>query len=150
MKVAWAPQKIELSKGKTALVDADDFEFLNQWKWSYGSDGYAIRFENVGRNKRKLVLMHRILLKPGEKQQIDHKNGNRLDNTRDNLRTCDHSLNQRNKIKKPWFDKSRNKWRIAIRYYNGKRYSKRWDTYEQAIQDIKVKTRILQGIEARV
>ena len=43
--------------------------------------------------------MHRFImnLKPGDKQQIDHKNRNGLDNRKENLRLTTDSLNNMNK-----------------------------------------------------
>ena len=35
-------KEIPLTKGKVALVDDSDFEWLMQWKWSYASTGYAV------------------------------------------------------------------------------------------------------------
>jgi len=32
-------KEIQLSKGRTALVDDNDFDFLNQYQWSYTKNG---------------------------------------------------------------------------------------------------------------
>jgi hypothetical protein len=52
-------KQIPLSNGKFALVDDEDFEYLNQWKWSYSGHGYAHRLQSG-----KTVYMHREILKP--------------------------------------------------------------------------------------
>jgi len=45
-------KRIKLSKGKYALVDDSDFEWLIKWKWHYNSVGYAMRTQYlVGINK---------------------------------------------------------------------------------------------------
>ena len=76
-------KEIELSKGKIAIVDEEDFDHINQWKWSYATAGYAVRRING----IKYVLMHREILECTDgKQHVDHINGNRLDNRRSNLR----------------------------------------------------------------
>ena len=77
-----------------ALVDDDDFEHLAQWAWQLHAEGYVQRVQRRA-GGRTLILMHRLLmgLPSG---QVDHKNGNRLDNQRHNLRVTSHSGNQQN------------------------------------------------------
>lgn len=71
-------KQIKLTKGKFALVDNEDFDRVNQFKWHYDS-GYAV-------NKNKLkIYMHRLIMNfPTE--DIDHINMNCLDNRSSNLR----------------------------------------------------------------
>jgi hypothetical protein len=91
-------RSIPLSKGQTALVDAADFDLLNQWKWHFTHKGYAARtiFEN---GKRKTVFMHRVLMNAQPGQFVDHRDGNRLNNTRANLRFATRNQNQWNRQK---------------------------------------------------
>lgn len=79
---------IPLTKGYSAIVSNEDFPFLNTWKWHY-NNGYAERQEN-GRH----IMMHKVLL-PGN-HLVDHINGNKLDNTRANLRAANKSTNAMN------------------------------------------------------
>ena len=84
---------IPLTQGKFTLVDDEDFEYLNQWKWSY--DGrYAER--NVG---GKICRMHRVIIHTPDGMDTDHINLNKLDNRKENLRVCSRSENKMN-IKK--------------------------------------------------
>ena len=83
--------KLKLSKNKETVVDDEDFEYLSKWKWSYSSSGYAVR-----QNKGKLVSMHRQIIKPKKRLVVDHINGDKLDNTRKNLRICTVSQNCHN------------------------------------------------------
>lgn len=89
---------IKLTKNKTVVVDGEDFDFLNQWKWHAGKNGsYAARGEwQKGKNKNKIIYMHRLIMKVEGKTQVDHKNGNGLDNRKENLRLCTNKENQRN------------------------------------------------------
>jgi hypothetical protein len=75
-------------------VDAKDYEWLGQWNWQM-RNGYAVRWK-----MRKLVFMHREIMQPPEGMIVDHKNLNRLDDTRDNLRVCTHVENARNRRKR--------------------------------------------------
>ena len=93
---------IPLTRGKFVLVDDDDFEWLSKVKWHYTSCGYAARAVRLSKNKTILIRMHRNILIPPKEAQIDHINGNGLDNRKSNLRICDKTQNQgnRRKIKK--------------------------------------------------
>lgn len=83
---------IRLTKGYETIVDDDLYAFLSQWKWHYNS-GYAERKEYENGRQRH-ILMHRVVL--GVNQTIDHKNGNKLDNRKENLRIVNHSQNAMN------------------------------------------------------
>ena len=83
---------IPLTRGLVALVDAADYEWLSQWKWSADGDGYAVREERGER-----IKMHRLLL-PGA-PTVDHANRVRHDNRRCNLRACDRQEHARNTSK---------------------------------------------------
>lgn len=102
-------REIPLTKGKVAMVDDSDYEFLNQWKW-YANEikgiWYAFRgvrlpktgFRQYG--KVVQVAMHRQLIGTnGRWDIIDHKDGNGLNNQKSNLRICTNSENLRNSKK---------------------------------------------------
>lgn len=93
-------KQIPLSKGYFALVDNEDFEWLSKYKWfvltnytNYKRPSYAGR---SGHGSPKIILLHREIMKPPKGLQIDHINGNGLDNRKNNLRICTHTENQRN------------------------------------------------------
>lgn len=95
-------KKIPLSRGKAALVDDADYDWLNQWKWTYcarKNTGYAYR--NVYANSQYVerIYMHRAILMPLEDMETDHINGDGLDNRRSNLRSCTHTQNVGNSRK---------------------------------------------------
>lgn len=86
-----------------ALVDESDYQWLNQWTWRLSSTGYARRGITVGdwREKRIVQLrMHREIvgLPLGDPREVDHINGNALDNRRVNLRATTHAENHQNRI----------------------------------------------------
>lgn len=131
-------KKIQLTQGKVATVDDEDFEWLNQWKWcatchkNNSNNFYAIRAEN-GTN----VLMHRVILKTA--QYVDHINGNTLDNRKENLRPCNPSQNianskisKNNKSGYKGVYKARNKWRANIMIAGKTIHLGTWETAEMA------------------
>jgi hypothetical protein len=97
-------KRIPLTKGKYALIDDADFECVNQFKWAYSSkNGYCCRSIQgsafnikTGKKKNISILMHRFILNAPKGMEVDHKNGNRLDNQRKNIRICTISENRRN------------------------------------------------------
>jgi hypothetical protein len=82
--------------GKFAVVDDNDFEFLNMWKWKVDRDGYAIRTTSRRFGKRYTVAMHRAILQVEDGLEIDHEDRNKLNNQRFNLRPATTSQNQMN------------------------------------------------------
>lgn len=93
-------KKIKLTQGKNALVDDLDFEFVKDFKWYARFDGfnwYASRNVRSPLGKRKTQSMHNLILGRRVGFEIDHKNGNGLDNQRKNLRFLTHSKNLLNR-----------------------------------------------------
>ena len=98
---------IQLTKGKVAIVDDDDYVALAAFKWRAHQNRckriyYAARASQVS-GVRRMVLMHRVIMgaKPG--QMIDHRDGNGLNNRRSNLRFTTQSGNSGNSIKRLYF-----------------------------------------------
>jgi hypothetical protein len=90
--------EIELSKGMVAIVDDDIKEYLEQRKWWVHYNGkafYAKGSDPTDYNKR--IYMHRFITDAPKGTEVDHINGNTLDNRRENLRICTHTENARNK-----------------------------------------------------
>ena len=82
-------KKIKLTKGLHALVDDEDFDSLNKFKWcacygSYkGSKVYAIR---VGPDGKKIRMHREVMgLKNHHKRVVDHIDADTLDNRKCNL-----------------------------------------------------------------
>lgn len=81
------------------MVDDEDYKRLNQWKWyalPSRNTYYAARMVRP-KKKRILIYMHREIMKPSGNLQIDHKDGNGLNNTRSNLRICTQHQNTLNR-----------------------------------------------------
>lgn len=90
-------KKIPLTRGKFALVDNEDFERLKPFKWRYSTVGYAT---TVGSKRGDVIYMHRLILGTPMGMFTDHKNSDRLDNRKENLRICTKGENERNTPKR--------------------------------------------------
>jgi hypothetical protein len=87
-------KEIQLTQGKVALVDDEDFDYLNKFKWqackNRAGNWYAQRHLEAGGN----IRMHCELF-PGV-NEIDHKNSKGLDNQKHNLRPATRGQNNAN------------------------------------------------------
>jgi hypothetical protein len=99
-------KKIPLTQGKVSLVDDDDFEYLNQFNWhmsTYRELNYAKRNVRAG-TSHKLRPMHREIFEYRgidlTNLEVDHINGDGLDNRRSNLRLATHKENLANCAKR--------------------------------------------------
>ena len=75
-----------------AMVDDDDFDRLNQWKWR-AITGPRTKY---ARRHGSGVLMHCEILAAPPGMERDHRDGNGLNNQKNNLRVCTKSQNQCN------------------------------------------------------
>lgn len=96
-------KEIKLTQGQVALVDDEDYEYLNQWKWHYylkknHNTTYAYRNIKNNFNKWSTIDMHRFIINPKPHQFIDHIDHNGLNNCRSNLRICTLSENGLNRL----------------------------------------------------
>ena len=91
-----AMKQIPLSQGYFALVDDEDYPLVSQHKWTYDK-GYAVRKITLARRRYRSVYMHRILTNAAPGEMVDHRDGNRANNTRANLRICTAQQNSKNR-----------------------------------------------------
>lgn len=119
---------INLTQGKRAIIDDDDFERVSQFKWCavrrFGL-WYAERahpYKNGGR-RRASIPMHRFVMNAPPGVDVDHKNGNGLDNRKSELRFATQIQNCQNRGKRKilsskykgvdWVPRD-NRWRSRI------------------------------------
>jgi len=127
---------IPLTQGKFAIVDDEDFDRLNKYKWYFHKDnkdrdggGYAhraVRFCYKKQRQRPMPMHREILgLTLKHYKTVDHINHNKLDNRKCNLRLCTKRQNSFNrtkhitsksKYKGIYWNKLVNKWRVSISY----------------------------------
>lgn len=115
--------KIIMVKEKTVMVSDEDFNKVSHLNWYINNSGYA----STRRVNGKGSLMHRIILCAEKYQEIDHIDGNRLNNQRENLRFVSRAQNNMNqkpcrgktsKYKGVYFAKDRMGYRAQIKANN--------------------------------
>lgn len=122
-------KKIPLTQGAFALVDDEDYESLIRHKWCL-SRGYAVRGVWHSESCRnETISMARQIMSAAPGVEVDHKNLDKLDNRKQNLRLCTRAENLRNRGKQHVvagrkvssrykgvsFFKSRGNWRARIK-----------------------------------
>lgn len=120
-------KEIKLSQGKIALVDDEDYEYLNQWKWYAYKDSksYYAKRTNYSQGVSKHIKMHRAILGVTNPEVFtDHIDHDGLNNQRHNIRIASRAQNNsntsscRNSTSKYlgvfWFKQTK-KWRAQIR-----------------------------------
>ena len=152
-------RKIQLTQGKIALVDDEDFKWLSRWKWHI-CNGYAARkiYNPETQKTGDIRYMHRVILATPKDLHTDHINGNPLDNRRINLRTCTNSQNNMNrhktrgssKFKGVHWSKKREKWQAQIWKDSKIRHLGRFVSEEEAALVYNKAARKLFGKFARV
>ena len=99
-----------------ALIDADDYERCKDIKWAMHNNGYVRA--NIWRK-----YLHRWIAGQ-DGMEIDHINGNKLDNRKANLRTCSSLQNNMNSrlrkdnksgYKGVYWNKQRQKWHATVK-----------------------------------
>lgn len=143
--------EIELSQGKKAIVDNEDYERLSQRRWYASNEHGRFYAKTCVKGSGSKIRMHRFIMGVTDPNTlVDHKNHNTLDNRKSNLRICTTAENTRNvqshkggtsKYLGVSFDKANNKWMSQI-YHNKKqiKIGRYKDEKEAALMyDIKAK-----------
>ena len=87
-------REIPLSRGLVAIVDDEDYERVSKFKWMAHKLGYAFKHKSP---KCQYQYMHRLILNAPKGALVDHKNEDKLDNRRSNIRLCTKAENMQNK-----------------------------------------------------
>lgn len=120
---------LPLSQGKVAIVDADLLPHLQQWRWwAYKAATGKWYAKTIGGN----VPIGRVIMEPPKHLQVDHINGDPLDNRRANLRACTRAQNAANTRArtgrfKGVYQERGGRWRAVVTIGLG-----RYDTAEEA------------------
>lgn len=132
---------IYISNNKQTIVDDEDYENLNKYRWTYHPGGYAYRHKSINGKITKIYL-HRFIFGITNKMHIDHIDGNGLNNQKLNLRICTNQQNSCNqktqnrikysKYKGVSWDKSKNKWIATIHNFNKQYFLGRFNSEIEA------------------
>lgn len=135
--------KMALEHGKSALFDDEDAGLIAQYRWHAAKGPGGHWYVHACRDGR-LVVMHRLISHAPPDQEVDHRNGDGLDNRRENLRICIHQQNICNrrklasassKFKGVWFEKHdrlTKPWRAAIMTFGKRTHLGYYATEEEA------------------
>lgn len=140
---------IKLNNGQETIVDNEDFERVNNFSWYFTSHGYAMH-----KDKKYTDYLHRAILNAPKNKYIDHINGNKLDNRKENLRLCSFSQNLMNTRKRKnvscefkgvsW-GKERSKWTAMIQINNKRIFLGRFTDKIEAAKSYDIAARKLFG-----
>lgn len=112
---------ILINSDRRARVDDVDQELVESRSWYLHSEGYVC-------GPAGIPLIHRLIMDAPLGKTVDHRNGDKLDNVRSNLRIATYSLNafnrqvldKRNQCGVPGVSQRGNRWAVYI--FKGKRH----------------------------
>ena len=131
---------IILSKNNIEIeIDEDMYDIISKYNWSIDQRGYARTYM-----KGETILMHRMIMGVlNEKKVVDHIDGNKLNNKRENLRVCSQLQNTMNRKKNTrnstgytgvCFNKKANKYVANLNYNHRRIYLGLFETIEEAVE----------------
>ena len=148
---------IPLTKGYEACIDACDVPLIDGRSWYAQTNGktvYAVSSAQLSSGKKTLILLHRIISRATPEIEVDHIDGDGLNNRSSNLRNATRAENAQNRgmhsnntsgYKGVRFCKDRNRWRAEI-YLNGKAKNLgHYDTAESAAAAYREAASIFHG-----
>ena len=147
---------IELTKGMVATVDDEDYQSVSRHKWHalVGTHHvYAVRSVRDDGRKR-MIYMHRQITNAPDGMDVDHINGDTVDNSRANLRVSTRSDNMCNQgpsrastsgYKGVRFHKKHQRWYAAIKKEGKSHHLGHYKTAEEAARAYDKAARNLHG-----
>jgi hypothetical protein len=122
------------------LIDPEDFALAFPHRWRLTKDGYLLT--SSPSNRQSGIYLHRLIMNAPKGVQVDHIDGNKLDNRRKNLRLCTRQQNlcnvaprKNNKSKYKGVNVAQDgKWFARIKSLDVNLYIGRFNTEENAAQ----------------
>lgn len=108
-------------KNMSVLIDDDDIEIFNKYKWHINDSGYVV-WRGIINGKKKTVRLHRLIMHADDDQIVDHINRDKLDNRKSNLRfvTCAENLKntvQYENARCYYYDNTKRRWTIDAKRF---------------------------------
>jgi len=135
--------KILLSKGFIASLDEEDLCKIDKYRWHLhksSNTNYAAAGSITPEGKKVTLMLHRLIMNAPDNLDVDHIDGNGLNNTKTNLRLATRSQNNMNRVGKsktsPYkgvcWDKSKQRYMAQIAINNSNKYIGRFTTAIEA------------------
>ena len=115
-------QLLPIKDGGFTLVDDWIYDIVYKWSWRL-SDGYPRTNINIDGKRYHICLHHFVMGKPLSGWEVDHKDHNKLNNLKNNLRWCTHQQNNfnrcaYNKAKSVYkgvkWDSTKKRWEVRL------------------------------------
>lgn len=90
-------KKLQVGGGRVSLVDDADYDWLSQWRWTSYKATKANPWYVTRRENGVAISLHRQIMGFPEGLDVDHIDGDGLNNCRANLRVCSRSGNMKNR-----------------------------------------------------
>jgi hypothetical protein len=141
--------EVKLLRGEITLIDAADLSIVGDAIWRKTTQGYAGRTAGS-----KTLLLHREIMGAPPGLVVDHRNHNRLDNRRENLRVCPRAGNSQNstghkdrrsRFKGVEWDAERGRWAARICANGVRMFLGRYDTEVEAAMAYNAAARDVHG-----
>ncbi|HEX9503641.1 MAG TPA: HNH endonuclease [Patescibacteria group bacterium] len=86
------------NKGVSVKIDSEDYNRLSKYSWYINDSGYAMTtiYDPKTQLSNLKIRMHRLIMNSKKGELVDHRNNNRLDNRKSNLRVCNLQTSARN------------------------------------------------------
>ena len=135
MKEIKLNQKVKYKDKFVALVDDEDYEYLNQFNWHAFKNCntyYVIRNVSLKLvSTHTSISMHRTIMNTTKGMEVDHIDHNGLNNQKSNLRNCTMQQNQTNRRS---YGESKY---LGVSFIHGKYKNKKLKYIQAAIQSNK-------------
>lgn len=160
-RMEYSVREVPLSNGGFALVDAADYLLVSQYNWNRSGkrrkDGTFLWYARTTFQQQRFS-MHRFIAGAQVGQLVDHRDGDGLNNRRDNLRLCTTQQNMMNqgkthgssRFKGVAWHRASGKWMGVIRHNRKNIYLGLHLTEESAARAYDAKAAELFGEFARL
>jgi len=144
---------VPLTRGLEAVIDAEDVPLVKGKHWQ-AKPGRRQTHTTYAASGMSCLKMHRLIMPAPEGFEVDHIDGDGLNNRKSNLRIATREQNRRNVALRPdntsgykgvTFDKETGKWRAVIRVDGKQKKLGRFATPDQAHDAYAKASRTLHG-----